>query len=346
MKSIVTALATLGFLLFCFEALTGCENSSTRQSSVAHAYNTELYSQYFLYQNKQVALLDSAAKSLREKSLEKLKASAVYKAIVVEKKVSAVYLPALHMLSEAIRGSEREIFLVPESAFYTVDSAGQDFALEAMALTFKGGFSKELVEGFERYRLKYGYYGEGGRIVEPDGTRGEYVIASYDLTPIFALIDPANPRVANSIHEAASKGIFSWEDTTRKKYPHLVNRRAYNAYLKDVDPSSLYILRYDLESTAPELFAAYNENEVAADRVFQNNRILVTGVARSIKKDALGKSYIMLDGRALIGGVHCTMSSEDEAASVSKGYQYTLAGRCEGMVLSSVVLSDCVLYSE
>jgi hypothetical protein len=100
---------------------------------------------------------------------------------------------------------------------------------------------------------------------------------------------------------------------------------------------------YDFKLTAPELLAAYQENEVAADKKYKGKKILVTGVAESINKDILDQSYVTLTGDGYFSNIHCTMKSEDDAASIKKGKTYSFLGECSGLIIGSVMLDDCTI---
>lgn len=106
-------------------------------------------------------------------------------------------------------------------------------------------------------------------------------------------------------------------------------------------PSSPYILHFDYELSAQQLFDAYDENEVAADQKYKGKKILLTGIVESINKDIMGDCYIILKTNSFINNVHCSIKNANAAASVKKGQEYSFLGECSGLMMGSVILSDC-----
>ncbi len=97
--------------------------------------------------------------------------------------------------------------------------------------------------------------------------------------------------------------------------------------------------------SAAVLYAAYDENEVAADQKYKNALVEITGTVHDIGKDVLGDAYITLDTGKPYYYVQCTFSKAQESAvaSLSKGETVTVGGECRGSVLLSVLVRDCKL---
>ena len=279
--------------------------------------------------------------------LSELKNNSIYRGIVTDQKVSTEFLPALNCLSVCIRNmyAEKNNFEIPDHIYKQLKKEEIDFSLLCMSLEYAGGFSKELVGAFERYKLQFGYYGLPGTIFfNEHGEKIGVVNGSYNLTPLFALLDSTNKKLANSIYEANTKGIDNWEENkTPLLYSYLSNKDEYYKYIMTVDPESPYAGHYDYKMTSKELSEAYNENEVAADQKYKGKKILLTGKVESINKDVLEESYITLEGDTYFGTINCSVNNENIAASIKKNNQYSLIGVCTGMILGNVMLSNCQL---
>lgn len=94
--------------------------------------------------------------------------------------------------------------------------------------------------------------------------------------------------------------------------------------------------------TAEDLFAAYDENEVAADNQYKGKLLKVTGVINDIGKDILDDTYITLDTGEFIFSVQCYFKGDDAdaLAALTKGQTVTLVGKCDGMSMN-VVMKKC-----
>ena len=99
-----------------------------------------------------------------------------------------------------------------------------------------------------------------------------------------------------------------------------------------------------IQVSASKLMEAYKANEVAADAVYKNNKVEVTGYVNTIGKDILDNPYIALSTgeQYAINTVQCMFSKADEAslAKVSKGQQITLSGTVSGK-LGNVLVQGC-----
>jgi len=115
---------------------------------------------------------------------------------------------------------------------------------------------------------------------------------------------------------------------------------------QDVSPKQTDIV---IEVTAWDLYAAYQENEIAADAQYDGKVLKVTGVVDDIGKDIMDTPYIVLtDGRLFaLGGVQCFFNEqhEPELALLKKGEIVTVMGECTGY-LFNVSVEDCILVSQ
>ncbi len=98
--------------------------------------------------------------------------------------------------------------------------------------------------------------------------------------------------------------------------------------------------------TAAQLFRAYKENGVAADRDYKGKVIQVTGVVTDIRHDLLNVPYVTLDvgGEALVFEVQCYFSNKQATnlAGLRKGEQVTIRGKCAGK-FGNVMVKACTL---
>lgn len=102
-----------------------------------------------------------------------------------------------------------------------------------------------------------------------------------------------------------------------------------------------------LSLTASELYQAYEDNEVAADKKYKGTTIEVSGIIQEIAKDIVDKEpYVALKaGGNELATVRCYFPKEREntVAQLSKGQKVTIEGKCEGKNITAVVLKGCSL---
>lgn len=100
--------------------------------------------------------------------------------------------------------------------------------------------------------------------------------------------------------------------------------------------------------SAQALHAEYAANEVAADAKYKGKLIVVFGSLAEIRKDAFGNAILDLATsrqQLSLYEVHCKLreSEHGQAAGLAKGAVVFVKARCDGFVLKSVMLSDCVI---
>lgn len=98
-----------------------------------------------------------------------------------------------------------------------------------------------------------------------------------------------------------------------------------------------------IEITPAKLFAAFEDNEAAANMKYKGKLIQVTGTINDIGTDILGDPYITFE-TDILKGVNCyfTKSSMEEIAQVRKGQKVTVRGICDGKLVY-VLLKKCEL---
>ncbi|MFC6098362.1 hypothetical protein ACFPVY_17070 [Flavobacterium qiangtangense] len=116
----------------------------------------------------------------------------------------------------------------------------------------------------------------------------------------------------------------------------------YMKHLKKVYPDSPYLIDIDFEITAPDLYQAYEANEVSADEQYKGKKIAVTGTIGNIGKDVLDNPYVSLEV-GYLQSVNCYFSDENNKiiSQLGKREKVTIIGKCKGFTLQNVVIQDC-----
>lgn len=99
----------------------------------------------------------------------------------------------------------------------------------------------------------------------------------------------------------------------------------------------------DMSITAPELMAAFNEDETAANATYLDKVVAVTGtVTEATTND--GVTLVSLETNDDFGAISCELDrfSEHNRTTFTPGEQITLKGLCSGKTID-VVLVQCVL---
>lgn len=94
--------------------------------------------------------------------------------------------------------------------------------------------------------------------------------------------------------------------------------------------------------SAADLFSDYQANEVSADQKYRGKMLHVSGYVQEIKKDFADDIYVNLKGDGYFMHVRCSLADEKTAAALAKGQYVEFRGRCDGMVVGSVILNDCI----
>jgi hypothetical protein len=96
--------------------------------------------------------------------------------------------------------------------------------------------------------------------------------------------------------------------------------------------------------TAEDLIAAYDDNEVAADKKYKGKWVKVTGIVGEIKKDILNDVYVTIGtGKQFeFPVVQCFVAKgmTDDAADLKKGQKITAKGRVDGLMMN-VLVREC-----
>jgi len=346
--------------------LSGVFNNITGETSTSAFKKSPKTSSYKSYNDKVISAiedLDEKGKVSRKNTINKLLATDTYKNLVDSSLVSSEYLPLITAINNGLRSTYKKgnekygAIAIEQSLVKRIEDANNgkdkfDFVINSTILsaTSKGGFPKELVEVFERYRKKFGLYGVPSKVYSSTGGNEKNIEYSYNMSSIFYLINPNN-KTFDAIYQANKKGVSNWFDYHKNQkyvYEHLATKHGYLEYAKEVNPNSPYIMKVDYEVTANQLYKAYDSNEIAADDKYKKKKLAVTGIIDNIS-EVLGSISVDLKTGDGIGWtkVSCTMKNRDAVSKLRKGQKITIVGTCDGLTLNiSIDLSKCEIWNE
>ena len=97
--------------------------------------------------------------------------------------------------------------------------------------------------------------------------------------------------------------------------------------------------------SAPALYRAYQANEAAADHEYKDKNLLITGSVAGITKNITGKIMVSLVAPASFFDIQAYLSSSSKEAAIQlkKGQKITMLCKGGGMMMTIVVLNDCVI---
>lgn len=100
-----------------------------------------------------------------------------------------------------------------------------------------------------------------------------------------------------------------------------------------------------LRISALDLWSAYDKNEVAADLLYMDKVLIVTGAIENISKDILNTAYVTLKTGNTFESVQCMFSKSEEyyLASLSKGQQIQIQGTCAGVSIGNIIIRNCTI---
>jgi hypothetical protein len=100
-----------------------------------------------------------------------------------------------------------------------------------------------------------------------------------------------------------------------------------------------------IEMNAAQLYQEYNANQVAADAKYKGKILSVSGTVNDVGIDIIDTPYVMLGTEQLLSAVQCMFSKQDESmlAQLSKGQSLRIQGKCDGLGIISVMLSNCLI---
>jgi hypothetical protein len=96
-----------------------------------------------------------------------------------------------------------------------------------------------------------------------------------------------------------------------------------------------------IQITALALSKAYSTNEKAADALYLNKVIEVSGTVGEVDKNEDGGTMIVLQTDDPATGIQCAL--RDKAATATKGQAIIIKGFCSGNGITGVSLTSCVI---
>ena len=325
----------------------------TSQSEISNETKDKLPYQEYLNQVEQASkLLSKERIENRNNVFSEFKTNSIYQKLVVNKEVSQEYLILLDAISKWISNSKEDEFSIEESLLNKIQKSenGEDkmhfvTRVTGLSLPTNGGLTKEIIEVFERYKSKFGWYGSQGDVFMDGNMNKTVVLENFDLTPFFALIEPKDEEILSKLYEARQKGISNWNSKGNYLYPYMATKEGYMNYIKQINPDNPLIPKVDMEVTASELYRAYEANEVSADQQYKGKRLLITGVVENIGKDVMDNPYVALK-IDFLKGVNCYFDDENNKvlSQLNKGQKIQIIGTCAGLTLTDVVVRDCELW--
>ena len=95
--------------------------------------------------------------------------------------------------------------------------------------------------------------------------------------------------------------------------------------------------------TAGDLIAAYENNEIRANKNYKDKLLDVRGYVGDVSEDILGKPFVVLNDKpdAMITslGIQCYVRDGDVLAELDKGTEVVIRGRGDGKIMN-VLLRD------
>lgn len=104
-------------------------------------------------------------------------------------------------------------------------------------------------------------------------------------------------------------------------------------------PHKQATVKADVEINASDLATAFETDEAAANKIYLDKVVAVTGLVSDVSTNQQGFTIIVLKGTDM-SGVSCTLLEKN--TSVEKNSTIRLQGFCNGY-LTDVVLDRCVL---
>src|SRR3954470_16201153 len=117
---------------------------------------------------------------------------------------------------------------------------------------------------------------------------------------------------------------------------------AYAFYLYSKPHTSVADVTPAFTITAPDLYAAFAQNEAAANKQFVDKVVLVKGTVSDVSRTD-STLNIILESNNIAGGVSCNILAKSTTeAAIKNGEPFSIKGRCTGF-LADVMLADCAI---
>jgi len=117
---------------------------------------------------------------------------------------------------------------------------------------------------------------------------------------------------------------------------------AYAFYLYNKPHTSVADVAPAITIGAPELYAAFEQNEANANKQFIDKVILVKGTVSDVSRTD-STLTVLLESNNIAGGISCNILAKNTRADrIKKGEAVSIKGRCTGY-LADVMLADCAI---
>ena len=117
---------------------------------------------------------------------------------------------------------------------------------------------------------------------------------------------------------------------------------AYALFLYNKPHTSVAGIAPAITISAADLYAAYAQNEAAANKQFLDKVILVKGAVSDVSRTD-STLTVMLESNSIAGGVSCNILGKNAGKEAIKtGDSISIKGRCTGY-LADVMLADCAV---
>jgi hypothetical protein len=99
-------------------------------------------------------------------------------------------------------------------------------------------------------------------------------------------------------------------------------------------------IQTDKKVTATDLFDAFSKDEAAANAVYTNKVLEVTGVIKDVQQSGKELS-VLLSGGGSDGGVNCTLLRDENMPKV--GTSVRVKGRCTGFLMDVSIIDATII---
>ncbi len=331
---------------------SGC-NQSNQNHSTANSDSTSLTAkskfEYYLQKNKASNNpLNERYKNIRQRILTELKTNKLYNILVNQKVVNQSYLIVLQVAGNSMISEQDSTFAIEddfEKKLKEIPGALK-FTINIIQLDMYGGVPNEILDVYSRYTDEFKVSGNKGDHIYRAGGNGDTVIHdNFTLAEGLTVFHYKYPSILDDYYQAIADGFTHWQggEGVTFRYAYLNTKSAFNQYLGENYPSSKNYIKYDLITTASNLYAEYDANEVNADDKYKNKQIAVKGIITKIAKDIMDDPYITLS-TGDFSEIQCSFKSSEQLKTLSKGDNVTVVGKCTGKMSIVVGLTNCKLF--
>lgn len=94
--------------------------------------------------------------------------------------------------------------------------------------------------------------------------------------------------------------------------------------------------------SASNLVSAYEANTVQADELYKNKIVAISGTVQDISQDMVSKDpCVLLESGNVLVQCFFSESESDSVSQLSDGDEITIIGKCTGLSLANVQISNC-----